>query len=100
MGVAITAACVTCGACVWECPSEAIAPGAPRPVVHDAWCTECYGYFGEAQCIVVCPVDAIVVTPEPVTNLARKFQLVDPDGTQQDTWIWRRIGRLSDGARS
>ena len=96
MAVVITETCVTCGACLWECPTEAIAPGAPRPIVAEARCTECYGYFGEAQCVVVCPVDAIVVAPEPIAGLARKFQFANPLGAKHDTWIWRRVGRLSE----
>jgi len=67
MSVRIDERCVTCGACVWECPTEAISPGAPRPIVDESACTECYGFFGESQCVVVCPVDAICVSAEPVT---------------------------------
>lgn len=93
MSVRIIETCVTCGACVWECPNEAIAPGDPRPVVDENLCTECYGFFGEAQCIVVCPVDAIVVTPEPVEKLVDRFYYIHPNRQAQDTWIWRRIGR-------
>lgn len=46
MSVAIHETCVTCGACVWECPTEAISAGDPRPVVDETSCTECYGFFG------------------------------------------------------
>lgn len=93
MSVQIIESCVTCGSCVWECPSEAISPGDPRPVVDENVCTECHGFFGEGQCIVVCPVDAIVVKPEPVMKLADRFHRVHPGRQPQDTWIWRLIGR-------
>lgn len=94
MSVSITAACITCGACEWECPSQAISPGAPRPVVDPAACNECFGFFGESQCIVVCPADAIVVDdPEELPALAAKFHANHPGQPPQDTWIWRRITR-------
>lgn len=95
MTVRIVENCVTCGACAWECPNEAISPGDPHPVVEDNLCTECYGFFGEAQCVVVCPVDAIVVNPEPVEHLLSRFSCLQPDHTPQDTWIWCRIGRTA-----
>ena len=95
MTVQIVENCVTCGACVWECPNEAVSPGDPRPVVEENLCTECYGFFGEAQCIVVCPVDAIVLKPEPVEDLLNRFRQLHPDKTAQDTWIWRRIGETA-----
>ncbi len=95
MSVVITNQCITCGACEWECPNEAISPGIPRPVVNQSLCTECYGFFGESQCIVVCPVTAIVVYPEPVGELSRRFKTTHPDREIQDSWIWRRIGPIS-----
>ena len=94
MSVEITSACVTCGACVWECPNEAISPGAPRPVVDETLCTECYGFFGESQCVVVCPVDALLVTPEDTDQLAQRFERLHPGRRPEDTWVWRRIGKV------
>jgi ferredoxin len=93
MSVRITEACVSCGACVWECPLEAISPGEKRPVVDAGACTECYGFFGESQCIVVCPVDAIAVDPEPLVALGERFARINPGREPQDTWIWQRIVR-------
>ena len=93
MSVVITEQCVTCGACVWECPNEAISAGAPRPVVRDTQCTECYGFFGESQCIVVCPVAAIKVRLEPTDALERRFNQLHPGTRAQDTWVWHRIGQ-------
>jgi len=91
MAVRITDACVSCGACVWECPTEAIRPGDPRPSVRGSSCTECYGFFGESQCVVVCPADAIRLDAEPLDALAGRFAEVCPGAPAQDTWIWRRV---------
>lgn len=94
MSVIITEACVICGACLWECPLEAISPGKKGPVVNASTCTECYGFFGESQCIVVCPVGAIVVDPEPVETLAERVTRIHPEHQPQNAWIWRRIGSV------
>jgi ferredoxin len=96
VSVQIIESCVTCGACLWECPREAISPGELRPVVDAAACTECYGFFGESQCMVVCPVGAVVVDrPEPLEALAERYQRFHPERPPQDTWIWRRGGAES-----
>jgi ferredoxin len=91
MSVVITERCISCGACEWECPNQAIAPGEPRPVVDEASCTECFGFFGEGQCIVVCPAAAVLTKPEPVAALASKFERLHPGRPLQDTWVWRRL---------
>ncbi|MFT6406673.1 MAG: Fe-S-cluster-containing hydrogenase component 2 [Arenicella sp.] len=40
-------------------------------------CTECIGHFKKEQCIIVCPVDCILVDPEhqeSQTTLQQKYQ--------------------------
>ena len=96
MSVYINESCITCGACIWECPTQAISPGDPRPVVEKNLCTECYGFFGESQCIVVCPVKAIGIIPESINELVKRFNYIYPDRGTQDTWIWQRIGQVHD----
>jgi ferredoxin len=93
MSVRIAENCVRCGACLFECPTGAISPGAARPVVDREKCTECYGFFGESQCIVVCPEDAIVVEQEPLELLSAKYAGHYPQRQPQDIWIWQRLGR-------
>jgi MinD superfamily P-loop ATPase len=91
MSVQIIERCVMCGACEWECPAEAITPSPRGPVVEPERCTECYGHFGESQCIVVCPVDAIQVVPERVDDLSAKYARQHPNREPQDVRVWRRI---------
>jgi ferredoxin len=90
VSVRIIDSCVRCGACIWECPTEAIQRGALRPRVLDQLCTECYGFFGESQCTVVCPVDAVRTDFEEVSELGRKFVQISKGRGAQNTWIWRR----------
>ena len=54
MAYVISDECIACGACVGECPTEAISEGSPY-VIDPAKCIDC------GACASVCPVDA----PQP-----------------------------------
>ena len=75
MALLITDECISCGACLPECPNEAIFETRSDAeskgnhvgdgqgvgdniyvITHDR-CTECVGHFDEPQCAAVCPVD-------------------------------------------
>ncbi len=45
--------CINCGACVSECPVEAISAGNDQHVIDADACTDC------GACVDVCPVEAI-----------------------------------------
>jgi ferredoxin len=53
MAYKITSDCISCGACVGDCPVEAISAGAEIYEINDA-CIDC------GACVDSCPVDAIV----------------------------------------
>ena len=53
MAYKITDDCISCGACVAECPVDAIIEGAEKYEISDS-CTDC------SACVSSCPVDAIV----------------------------------------
>jgi ferredoxin len=57
----ITSQCTVCGACEFECPNAAISLKNDTYVINPKKCTECIGYFDEAQCEAVCPVDKTCV---------------------------------------
>ena len=63
MALIINEDCISCDACVPECPNEAISEGDPIYIIDPNLCTECVGFFDEPQCIEVCPVDCIVPDP-------------------------------------
>jgi len=50
----ITEECINCGACIAECPVEAITEGEEISTIDPEICTDC------GACVEVCPVDAIV----------------------------------------
>lgn len=54
MAYKITDECLSCGACVSECPVEAISEGDGKYEIDAAKCTDC------GACASVCPADAIV----------------------------------------
>ena len=63
MALMITDECIACGACISECPNEAISEGEPY-VINVDLCTECVGFFDSPQCQEVCPVDCIIPDPD------------------------------------
>ncbi|MEY2633903.1 MAG: 4Fe-4S ferredoxin [Pseudomonadota bacterium] len=64
MALMITEDCINCDVCEPECPNEAISQGEEIYVIAPEKCTECVGHYDEPQCIAVCPVDCILVSPE------------------------------------
>ncbi len=53
MAYKITEDCIACGACIDECPVEAISEGEIYKIDPEL-CTDC------GACADVCPVDAII----------------------------------------
>ena len=65
MSYKITDDCTLCGSCEEECPNKAITQPDPDSIfiIAKDKCTECVGHFTEAQCVSVCPSDAVVLDP-------------------------------------
>jgi ferredoxin len=53
--------CTGCAACESICPNHAIDEKGGVFAITPDKCTECVGYFDEAQCLIDCPADCIVV---------------------------------------
>lgn len=82
MAYRITRDCNLCDACVPECPNEAITAGASIYTIDPAKCTECVGFFGEAQCATVCPQECCEPDPdrvEPEAALLERARTLHPD---------------------
>jgi len=60
MAMYINEECISCGACLPECPTESISEGDTIYVINGDTCVECVGHFDSPQCVSVCPVDCIV----------------------------------------
>ena len=74
MALIINEDCISCDACVPECPNEAISEGDPIYITDPNLCTECVGFFDEPQCIEVCPVDCIVPDPDHKETKEQLFE--------------------------
>lgn len=76
MALYITDQCINCDVCEPECPNDAIYQGELIYEIDATQCTECVGHFKKEQCVVICPVDCILVDPnhtESATQLQEKF---------------------------
>ena len=54
MAYKVTETCVNCGACVGECPVEAISEKGDQHFIDPEKCTSC------GVCVSACPTEAIV----------------------------------------
>jgi ferredoxin len=64
MALYITDECINCDVCEPECPNNAISPGDEIYEIEPKLCTECVGHYDEPQCVEVCPVECIFVSPD------------------------------------
>ncbi len=71
MSLKILDTCVNCDVCEPACPNQAISLGEEFYVIDPARCTECRGHHDEPQCVVVCPVECIIIDPEHVETVAQ-----------------------------
>jgi len=77
MALWITDECINCDVCEPECPNDAIYMGEEIYEIHAHLCTECVGHFDESQCVIVCPVECILVdqeNPESKDQLHLKYE--------------------------
>lgn len=63
MALMITDECINCDVCEPECPNQAIYMGVEIYEIDPKKCTECVGHFDQPQCVEVCPVACIPVSP-------------------------------------
>jgi ferredoxin len=64
MSTHITDDCISCAACVSECPNGAISEGEGIYVIDSNSCTECVGFNDSEACQEVCPTECCVPDPE------------------------------------
>ena len=113
MSLLITEECINCGACMPECPNEAIfetrraaeengnhdgegqGEGDTVYVITHERCTECVGHFDEPQCAAVCPVDDCCISdpdvPETTDVLLEKARVLNPDKEIDPEKVWAGV---------
>ncbi|MBI4714882.1 MAG: YfhL family 4Fe-4S dicluster ferredoxin [Nitrospirae bacterium] len=60
----VTDQCISCDACIPECPNDAIIKQKSTYFIEWEKCTECVGFYEDPQCVEVCPVDDCCI-PDP-----------------------------------
>ena len=88
MAYKISDDCISCGACLPECPNEAISEGDTIYVIDPDKCTECVGSHESSKCAEVCPVDACKPDPdckESRADLLAKWKKLHPGKTPSVT---------------
>ena len=66
--------CINCDVCEPECPNQAIYLGPEIYEIDPNKCTECVGHFDEPQCVQVCPVACIPVSPAHIETKETLYQ--------------------------
>lgn len=70
MAVKITDLCISCDACLDECPTEAIVDNDENPTGEDIYyvfsdkCVECVGHHDAPACAEACPTEGCIVWDE------------------------------------
>jgi Fe-S-cluster-containing hydrogenase component 2 len=57
----VASQCTACAACEPVCPNKAIYEKSGLFAIKADKCTECIGHFDDAQCVIDCPADCIVI---------------------------------------
>ncbi|RAX58038.1 ferredoxin [Helicobacter monodelphidis] len=85
MSVKITDICIACGACIDECPVEAIVDDDDNPnadagiyYVYGDKCVECVSHHDEPACATACPTEGCIVWGEIVGDQPHR------DGVKRD----------------
>jgi len=74
MAVVITDTCISCDACLDECPTESIVDNDENPTGEDIYyvnpetCTECVGDHDQPACAEACPTEGCIVWGENPTH--------------------------------
>ena len=74
MAVIINDTCINCGACIDECPVEAIVDEDDNPTGEEIYyvygdkCVECVGHHDEPACATACPTEGCIVWDMPYTE--------------------------------
>jgi len=101
MALMITDECINCDVCEPECPNQAIYMGESIYEIDPAKCTECVGHFDEPQCVQVCPVECIPVSPDQVENadsLWAKYRRLQAQAREATATVAVEAGPLGSGA--
>lgn len=64
--------CTSCSACETQCPNVAITEKAGAFSIDPKKCSECVGFFDDAQCVAVCPVEDTCILDDSLPRYVAK----------------------------
>jgi Fe-S-cluster-containing dehydrogenase component len=79
MAVFINDTCINCGACIDECPVEAIVDDGDNPTgeefhyVYPDKCVECVDHHDTPACVESCPTDGCITWDMPFSGEHKDF---------------------------
>ncbi|MDP3265744.1 MAG: 4Fe-4S dicluster domain-containing protein [Sulfuricurvum sp.] len=74
MSVIIDDTCITCDACLQQCPVNAIVDDSNNPMGNNRYyvqpekCIECVGVYDDPQCAAICPSIGCITWDMPYTK--------------------------------
>ncbi len=83
MSVKITDLCISCGACIDECPVEAIVDDADNPTGESTYyvfadkCVECVDHNDEPACASACPTEGCIVWDKVASGQTSRSDITD-----------------------
>ena len=89
MAVVITDICINCGACIDECPVEAIVDDEDNPTgeeiyyVYEDKCVECVGHHDTPACAEACPTEGCIVWNVVGDSPQHREDITDEQRTSQ-----------------
>jgi len=113
MALLISDKCISCGACLSECPNSAIfekrsdaeergyhvgdgqgMDNIVYVITHER-CTECVGHFDEPQCAAACPIGNCCIPdpghPESKEVLLERAERLNPNKTIHHDKVWQGV---------
>jgi len=89
MAVYINDTCINCGACIDECPTEAIVDEDDNPTGEETYyvypdkCVECVDHHDEPACATACPTEGCIVWNVVGDSPQHREDITDEQRTSQ-----------------
>ena len=93
MAVLITDTCINCGACIDECPVEAIVDEDDNPTDEDTYyvhadkCVECVDHHDEPACATACPTEGCIVWTEVGESPSHREDITDEQRSNKEAIV-------------
>ena len=93
MAVLINDTCINCGACIDECPTEAIVDEDDNPTDEDIYyvyadkCVECVDHHDEPACATACPTEGCITWTEIGESPVHREDITDEQRSNKEAIV-------------